>query len=300
MIIEKIKFPDNTFWKGGVEIIRFLQDKKHQAYFVGGCVRDIILGLQPEDLDIVTSCRPKESLRYFPTADKIGLKFGVLGIEKDGYEYQLATFRRDDPQSDGRRPNRIFFANLEDDALRRDFTINAVYLDPVKPEFIDPLYGIEDLRKGILKVIGIPMKRFQEDHLRLLRAVRFAVRFNLKIEEASLKAIRDCAGLAADLSPDRIRDEISRSFKEGNVFETISTLKKTALLESIFPELKGIHFDIQRVNPLENDPDIEIRGWIELFKPLYYQTNPAEVEKALFRLNFSRRNRKKILTGIAG
>jgi poly(A) polymerase len=161
----EIKFPHNLPWSYALELLKLLKFHGYRAYLVGGCVRDILWGLEPGDYDIATSARPQQMFPFLPEVDKIGLRYGVLRVKKGEFHYQIATFRQDDAQSDGRRPKRIFFSDLEGDAKRRDFTINAIYLDPLVPALIDPQNGIPDLETKILRIIGDPAIRLREDHL---------------------------------------------------------------------------------------------------------------------------------------
>lgn len=266
---------------------------------VGGCVRDILLGLNPEDYDIATSARPKETLSLFPHADKIGLRFGVLKVEKNGHYFQIATFRRDDAQSDGRRPRRIFFSDLQGDSTRRDFTINAIYLDPVKDEFIDPQNGIADLEAKLLCIIGEPVRRLREDHLRILRAVRFAARFDLRIEPASFSALIKCAPLVEKLSPDRIRNEITRVFLEGNRVFTLELLHKTGILPILWDIFSGEDDDFYRqvVESMSQAAEASPVGvWSAFFRPWMKNLKDADdaVENAMMRLNFPRRFKREV------
>ena len=298
--LNNTKFSDNPLWMGGVEIIRILQDRGHRAYFVGGCVRDVLFGGEPDDFDIATSCNPDESLKYFPDAGRIGIRYGVLNIKRKGFDYQLATFRRDAQYSDGRRPDRIFFSDIHDDAKRRDFTINAVYLDPVKSQFIDPVGGISDIEKKILRVIGDPVKRFREDHLRLLRAIRFAARFELEIDETSFAAMVECASLVEKISPHRIRDEIHRSFKEGNINLTVKLLCESDIVFKLLPELREMNCSffesLSGENENTNNVTDDVYGWSLLFAPLVTCAGvDSELTKAAMnRFNFSRKTRRKI------
>ncbi len=203
---------------GAIAIAADLHSRGFQAWLVGGCVRDLILGREPSDYDISTDARPEDLLRLFPRAQLVGAQFGVVLVN----DVEIATFRSDHSYADGRHPGHVVFeTNPKQDVLRRDFTINALLLDPsalVSPSSRDSLYsqvvdyvdGLADLRAGVVRAIGDPEQRFQEDHLRMLRAVRFAARFRFEIEPATLGAIQKLHAQIMRVSPERIRDELVR------------------------------------------------------------------------------------------
>ena len=302
MNLKEIKYPSDELWNRGVEIISLLQSAGFETYFVGGCVRDILLGITPEDYDIATSARPKEILKLFPDAEKIGIRFGVLTLAGSAGKYQIATFRRDDPKSDGRRPDRIFFSDLRGDSKRRDFTVNSIYLNPVNQEFIDPNNGIEDLQNGILRIIGNPSVRLREDHLRILRAVRFAARFRLQIEENSLDSIKKSVPLLINISPDRIRDELGRIFKDKNKVFALELLHKTGILPILWSKFStDTELYLQSsasLGTLQENSDTSV--WTAFFLPWgkYLNSEPESLENAMSRLNLSRKVKKEIIRQI--
>ena len=176
------------------KIARMLRDAGHQAYFVGGCVRDLELGREPADYDISTDARPERVQELFPDSLAIGAQFGVILVTEDGAEVEVATFRSDIGYSDGRHPDRVVYTDsAKEDVLRRDFTINGLLLDPRTNEVLDYVNGRADLRARVIRAIGEPERRFREDKLRLVRAVRFAARFNFAIEAETAAAIRSLA-----------------------------------------------------------------------------------------------------------
>lgn len=194
-------------------IVRLLRAEGHTAYFAGGCVRDELLGLHPLDYDVATSARPDDIVRIFPKASHVGAAFGVMLVRKHGVTVEVATFRADGPYSDKRRPDSITFADEAADARRRDFTINALFLDPFKPasdatRVIDHVGGVADLRARVLRAVGDPNARLDEDHLRALRAVRFATRLGFAIESRTEAAIQAHANQLRGVSRERIGDEI--------------------------------------------------------------------------------------------
>ena len=168
-------------------VIESLRQAGHQAYLVGGCVRDLLLGVEPKDYDISTDAVPDAVKRLFPQARLVGAHFGVLIVDDGDTHVEVATFRSDHAYRDGRRPSRVEFENdPREDVLRRDFTINALLLDPATGQVLDFVGGREDLHQGLIRAIGDPGQRFAEDHLRMLRAVRFAARLRFAIEPATL------------------------------------------------------------------------------------------------------------------
>ena len=175
-----------------VELALRLKAAGHEAFFAGGCVRDRLLGHEPEDYDIATSAVPSEVLALFPGSNEVGAHFGVVIAKHGGHHIEIATFRTDGSYRDGRRPESVTFSTPEEDARRRDFTINGLFEEPETGEVIDHVGGLADLKAGVIRAIGDPKARFTEDGLRLLRAVRFAARMGFTIEPQTDNALRDC------------------------------------------------------------------------------------------------------------
>jgi putative nucleotidyltransferase with HDIG domain len=225
-----------------INTIGLLHARRHQAYLVGGCVRDRLLGNQPKDYDIATDARPEQVLEYFPGSDRVGAHFGVVLVHDEaGAQVEVATFRSDFNYSDGRRPDRVGFeTDPKQDALRRDFTINALFEDPITGDVLDFVGGREDLRSGRIRAIGDAEKRFQEDHLRMLRAIRFAARLQFSIAPATFEAIRKLAELVSDVSAERVRGELIRILTEGNAKRGMELLDESGLLRVILPEVKAL------------------------------------------------------------
>ena len=222
-----------------------LRTRGHQAYLVGGCVRDLLTGREPKDFDVATDATPDRILAIFPRADKIGAHFGVVLVKGDPPAHvEVATFRSDHAYSDGRRPGAVTFElDPRQDALRRDFTITALMLDPESGDILDFAGGREDLAAGVVRAIGNPDDRFREDHLRLLRAVRFAARFGFTIEPATHAAIRQLHTLIRHVAAERVRDELSRILTEGGARRGFEMLDELELLPEILPEvaaMKGV------------------------------------------------------------
>jgi putative nucleotidyltransferase with HDIG domain len=193
-----------------VDFARRLKKAGHLAYFAGGCVRDKLRGKEPKDYDIATSATPAQVTKLFPGSNEVGAHFGVVIAKQQGVAVEIATFRTDGSYRDGRRPDSVTFSTPQEDARRRDFTINGLFEDPDDGEVIDFVGGRCDLEAGVLRAIGNPGDRFAEDSLRLLRAVRFATTLGFEIESGTWQAMKDHAGGLQRISPERIRDEFSR------------------------------------------------------------------------------------------
>jgi poly(A) polymerase len=222
-------------------IVAALRAAGHSAYFVGGCVRDLLLSRTAKDFDVATSARPAELLQLFPGADSVGAHFGVVIVHSGAAHVEVATFRSDLEYLDGRRPEAVRFeTDPREDVLRRDFTINALLLDPFSGEILDYVNGRADLEARTLRAIGDPETRFREDHLRLLRAVRFAARLGFEIEPSTAQAIRSLAPLIHKVSVERVRDELARMLTEGGAKRGFELLDSTGLLHEILPEIEAM------------------------------------------------------------
>ncbi len=224
-----------------VNIVRNLRAHRHLAYFVGGCVRDRILGIPPKDYDVSTDATAERILSYFPRSDLVGMHFGVVRVRgEEGVHVEVATFRSENSYSDGRRPDSVQFEKDPLlDAQRRDFTINGLMEDPLSGEILDYVGGRADLERKIVRAIGEPSERFEEDHLRMLRAVRFATRFEFLIDPRTLAAIRTLASSVARISAERIREELVRILTEGHAGRGLELLDSTGLLVHLLPEVKA-------------------------------------------------------------
>mgnify|MGYP001612529768 FL=1 len=205
-----MKHPDDSAWEAAVEVLRRLHAHGHQAVLAGGCVRDMLLGAVPKDYDVATDAAPHQVLQVFPRAKKVGAKFGVVLVRRHGHEIEVATFRTDGTYSDGRRPDEVVFGTAQDDAHRRDFTMNGLFYDPLLGQIVDYVDGRRDLDAKILRTIGDPDERFREDHLRMLRAVRLAARLGFSIEQGTAEAIRRQAHFLPSISVERIWMELEQ------------------------------------------------------------------------------------------
>jgi len=195
-----------------LEIVRRLQTAGFAAFWVGGCVRDFLIGREPQDFDIATDAKPEQVEKLFKRTVAVGRKFGVMVVVEGGHQFQVATFRAEADYQDGRRPEKIIFANAEADALRRDFTVNGLFYDPLTKKIHDWVGGEKDLRAKIIRTIGKAEERFGEDHLRLLRAVRFAAQLDFEIEPKTFAAVKKLAPKIKLISAERIRDELLKLF----------------------------------------------------------------------------------------
>lgn len=225
-------------------ICRTLREKGYQAYLVGGCVRDLLLGREPADYDVATDAKPDDVQRLFPRSLTVGAQFGVVVVTDDSVHVEVATFRSDVGYSDGRHPDRVEYSNRpQDDLARRDFTINALLMDPETNQVLDFVGGRADLRDGLIRAIGDARHRFQEDNLRMMRAVRFAARFHYAIDAATFAAVKGLARQIGQVSAERIRDELTKMLTEGAARRAFELLDETGLLALVLPEVahtKGV------------------------------------------------------------
>ena len=224
-------------------ILTRLREAGHEAYFVGGCVRDLLLKKKPKDFDIATNATPKEVGALFSKTVAVGAQFGVMIVIVDGQNIEVATFRADKGYTDGRHPTGVRFTDAKEDALRRDFTVNGLFYDPIRRKVMDWVDGQTDLRKKILRAIGKPTKRFSEDKLRLLRAVRFASVLGFKIDPKTFSAIKQLAPTIHEVSHERVRDELIKMFTGPSPALALTLLDKTGLLKEVLPEvhkMKGV------------------------------------------------------------
>ncbi|MHC1765081.1 MAG: CCA tRNA nucleotidyltransferase [Verrucomicrobiia bacterium] len=222
-----------------LKVVQRLQDAGFEAFWVGGCVRDFLLGRPPKDYDVATSARPEQIEALFSQTVPVGRQFGVLLVLEQGFSIQVATFRAESDYQDGRHPSQISFANARADAVRRDFTINGMFYDPIRRQTHDWVEGLPDLRAKVLRTIGSPAERFAEDHLRLLRAVRLAAELGFTIEPATFAALRQLAHWIETVSAERVRDELLKLFRPPHAARGLELLRETGLLDRVLPELSA-------------------------------------------------------------
>src|SRR6266550_6370712 len=222
------------------EIAARLRESGHVAYLAGGCVRDIIRGETPKDFDIATDAKPEIVRRIFPRTYAVGAHFGVILVVENRFQFEVATFRSDDVYVDGRRPSAVHFSSPEEDAQRRDFTINGMFYDPVAEKMIDFVGGRADIDAKRVRAIGDPAQRFGEDRLRMLRAVRFATVLGYEIEQATWDALATNAESINQISAERIRDELVRIFLSPNRVRGWDLVDSSGLMRAILPELEAM------------------------------------------------------------
>jgi poly(A) polymerase len=222
-------------------ICEVLQRNRYQALLVGGCVRDLLLGREPADYDVTTDATPEQVMRLFPEAVGVGAQFGVVLIPRNGLQVEVATFRSDVSYSDGRHPDSVVYSKTpQEDVQRRDFTINGLLMRHDSGEVLDFVDGQADLRSKTIRAIGDPARRFTEDKLRMMRAVRFAARFGFEIEAATFRAIRKLAPEIKQVSPERQRDELTKMLTEGTARRAFELLDQTWLLQQVLPEIAAM------------------------------------------------------------
>lgn len=238
---------------GAKIVIKQLQNRGYEAYLVGGCVRDSLLEKEPKDYDITTSATPDQVIELFEKVVPTGIKHGTVTVIENEESIEVTTFRKDGSYSDGRRPDEVFYSdNIEEDLKRRDFTMNAIAFDGVN--YVDRHFGISDIENKIVRAVGSPNKRFKEDALRMLRAVRFACQLDFAIQTPTYYAIKDNAHLIRQVSNERVRDELVKILMSDNPSMGIRMLADSGLLQHIIPELdKCVGFNQQ--NP-HHDKDV--------------------------------------------
>jgi poly(A) polymerase len=254
-------------------VIAKLRGAGHQAYLVGGCVRDLLLGVKPKDFDIATDARPDRIMDLFPSSGRVGAHFGVVLVRDVFDQVEVATFRSDHDYLDGRHPEYVRFeSDPREDVLRRDFTINGLMLDPEADRVLDFVDGQGDLKRGTVRAIGDPYARFREDHLRLLRGVRFAARFGFEIEPATFDAIRRDHALILNVAVERAREELVRILTEGGARRGFEMLEASGMLDDLLPEvarMKGVE------QPPEYHPEGDVWSHTLLLLEQLHQPTPT-------------------------
>lgn len=264
-----------------LEIAARLRGAGHETYFCGGCVRDALLGRAPKDWDIATAAEPAEVERLFPKTIPIGRAFGVILVEGSaGGQYEVASFRSDVGYADGRRPDSVRFCSAQEDASRRDFTLNALFWSPEQNAIIDYVGGQADIAQRVLRTVGRAEERFAEDHLRLLRAVRFAARTGFEIEAETAAAITRCASLVATVSPERIATEVESMLENGYSRTAFALLDRLCLLEHVLPEAAAMRGVAQ-------PPDFHPEGDVWQHTLLLLELHDAAVRDAVAPLDYS-------------
>jgi poly(A) polymerase len=278
------------------EIVRTLHKRGHQAYFAGGCVRDLLLHREPADYDVATGATPQQIMQIFPQTFAVGEQFGVVLVpesdgatggargatgalagqgERSAAAVEVATFRSDVGYSDGRHPDEVRFTkDPREDVQRRDFTINGMLLDPATNEILDFVGGRDDLKAGIIRAIGEPERRFAEDKLRMLRAVRFAARFDYQVDPATMAAIQKLAPQIHQVSRERVREELTKMLSEGRTRRAFELLDVTLLLPEVLPEIAAM-------KGVEQSPEYHPEGDVFVHTLLLLEKLPPNCSKTL-------------------
>ncbi len=252
--VEKLKPFSSELLDTAKEVVSELRNAGHKAYCVGGCARDTLLKIAPNEYDITTSATPEEVSKIFPHTVPIGVTFGVILVIIGQYKFEVATFRKDLSYSDGRHPDSVTYSTLEqEDVLRRDFTINGMLYDPIEEEVIDHVGGIDDLENKIIRTIGDPYERFNEDKLRMMRAVRFNSRYNFELDLNTFQAIEKLAPEITQVSSERIRDEIIKIITQKNPGHGLKMLSECGLLKYVLS-------DVEIMNGVEQPPQFHPEG----------------------------------------
>ncbi|MEY2506782.1 MAG: hypothetical protein QOH01_1111 [Verrucomicrobiota bacterium] len=246
----------------------------HTAYFAGGCVRDLLSGTAPKDIDIATDARPDVVQKLFARTYAVGAHFGVIVVLENGFQFEVATFRSDGAYIDGRHPVEVHFATAEEDAARRDFTINGMFFDPEKEEVIDFVGGRADLERRLLRAIGDPAQRFAEDRLRMLRAVRFATVLGFEIDPATWEAVVASASSILQISAERIREELVKIFLSPNRARGWDLLDASGLMGAVLPE-------IEKMKGCEQPPQFHPEGDVFKHTRIMLEMLPAEASLPL-------------------
>jgi putative nucleotidyltransferase with HDIG domain len=251
-----------------VSIVRTLREQGRVAYFAGGCVRDALMNIAPKDIDIATSATPEEVQKLFRRTVAVGVQFGVVRVLEGEAEVEVATFRSDGAYLDGRHPSKVVYATPDQDALRRDFTVNGMFYDPLEEYVIDFVNGRDDLTRKLVRAIGQPSERFEEDRLRMLRAIRFASTLQFDIEPATWSAIRVLAHEILSVSPERIREELVKILKDRNRLRGFDLLDQSGLLAVILPEVDAMkHCEQPEQFHPEGDVFVHTRLMLSLLAP---------------------------------
>ena len=271
------------------KIIEKLEERGYSAYMVGGCVRDMLLGREPEDWDIATSATPMEVKALFKRTYDTGIEHGTVTVRESGQSFEVTTFRADGSYEDFRHPKEVFFTkDIYEDLKRRDFTMNALAYHP-KTGFIDPSGGVEDIKAGVIRGVGAPAERFREDALRMLRAVRFSAQLGFCVEGETLTAVYENAPLLRYISAERVREELQKAIC-GRHLDALALLWETGLLRQVSPELsyklsgEGQSL-ISKLKSMRKDPMLR---WAAVLSYL------DEPEKAMQDLKFSNKHLKTV------
>jgi len=271
---------DSSFRSAAQSVVARLRGAGHEAWFVGGCVRDELLGRTPPDYDVATSARPETVMTLFDRTVPVGAQFGVVIALVDDVPVEVATFRSDDAYVDGRRPTGVTFTTAREDAERRDFTMNGLFMDPFTGEILDFVGGRADLGARVIRAIGDPRARFREDKLRLLRAVRFATTVPAQIDPATWDAVREMAPEITAVSWERIRVEITKILVSGRAVHGFRMLRAAGLLAPILPEIEAMA-GVEQPPEFHPEGDVLVHTWLALEHFDALPERPAELGLAV-------------------
>lgn len=260
------------------QIISRLKQAGFEAYFVGGCVRDFVRGVTPGDYDIVTSALPGQVSNLFERTVDVGAKFGVVVVIADGHPYEVATFRSDDVYEDGRRPSQVHFSSAREDVERRDFTINGLLMDATTGEILDYVDGRADIEKKIIRTIGDPAVRFNEDYLRMLRAIRFAANLDFALDGATREAIAQNAVQINKISAERVQEELNKILTRGGARRGLEIMADTGILKQILPEVDRMRGVAQ---PPRFHPEGDVWQHTLIMLDILSTENKSEADRAL-------------------
>ncbi len=262
--------------RAALGIVETLRHAGHEAYWVGGCVRDALFGLEPREYDVATAARPEDVIALFESTREVGRSFAVIHVRSGGVWTEVSSFRSEGTYSDARHPDAVAPADVRTDAARRDFTINALYQDPLDGRILDFVGGRADIEKRILRCVGDPDRRLHEDALRLMRAVRFASRFDLTLEPATARALRRNASRIGKIAVERVRDELLRMLTGPAPHRALTLMHESSLLEHVAPE-------VERLRGCEQSPRHHPEGdvWVHTLRMLEIMAQREEPDEAL-------------------
>ena len=271
----------SKIYKHAKNIVELLRSKGKKAFIVGGSVRDGLLGIEPKEYDITTSATPDEVCSYFQNTVEVGASFGVIIVLIDGIKFEIATFRKEENYSDGRHPDKVQYSREEsEDVTRRDFTINGMLYDPIEEQVIDYVEGLSDLEKKVVKTIGDPYSRFNEDKLRMMRAVRFSSRLGYKIDKPTQNALKQLTDQIVQVSAERIRDELVSIITQENPGKGLSMLSDYGLLKHILPDVE-IMKGVQQPPQFHPEGDVFVHTCLVLDKMFNNSIGKVSAELAL-------------------
>lgn len=282
-------FPIHLINPQAIEVCRILHNSNYQAYIVGGCVRDLLLGVEPKDWDICTDARPEKVMELFPKNYPTGLQHGTVTVamgEGSENHFEVTTFRVEGKYLDGRRPEEVsFVTSVEEDLGRRDLTINAMAYSPITDHLSDPYEGMKDLQNGVIKAVGNANLRFQEDGLRIMRVARFAARFGYQVEESTIEGMKNNLETLKKVSKERVKDELCKTLMAKNPSVGFRLLALTGVLPLVAP----------KIYCQADSPDFEFKGDLETrLVSVYMLKGPSGVEEEMNSLKFSNKEIKKV------